>query len=177
MSDEEIYTRLKAHDEKVLEDLYDLYNPLFYSSALFWTGYNINNEDIQDAISETWIYIWKNISGFDPKRSSLKSWALLILKSRLQNKEKINSRFYRKFQTFTIADTDVLEILIQREKCDKIQQLIRQFKSPSKEICSLYFIEEYTVKEISEQLRIPVSKIYYHIYESRKYLKGALDNE
>lgn len=132
-----------------------------------------NEDDMQDAIQETMLEMFKSIKKLrDPKL--FKKWIITILIN------KCNRIYRRKYKTdlsyeelnfedfITVTSNDVESDL-------EFYELLKDLKYEERIILILYYKEEYTVKEIKSILNMKVSTINTHLFRARAKLKEKLE--
>jgi RNA polymerase sigma factor (sigma-70 family) len=77
--DVELANRLRRGDESALELLYERYGTLTFTLALRIVG---DRQLAEDIIQDCFLSVWRNAAGFDPSRSSLRSWLITIIRNR-----------------------------------------------------------------------------------------------
>ena len=130
-------------------------------------------DEISDAISNTVVIVFEKIKTLR-NEEFFKTWLTRILinecyKICKQNKKIIHLENYNQ-EKLSYNDTYVdLEM----------RNLIRNLKEDLKEIVILYYFEEFSVKEISQILKIPEGTVKSRLSRARKELEKVLikDNE
>lgn len=177
MAEVDLYPRLLAHDEDALTEFFDLYKDIFLKIARDILEPTQGNTEIEDCIAESIVYIWYNIEKFDPKKSSLKNWGLLIIRSRALNKHRdLSKRRKREMQVFPKGSVDIEDIILADETYKQILSHINSFKEPMKEIIKRKCIDGERPKEIAQAMNLNIVKVNYYIYEGTKKLKGLILN-
>ena len=149
----------------ILENMQMLYRVAF--------GILKNDDEIYDAISSTTVIVFEKIHTLK-NEEYYKTWLTRILinecyKICKQNKKIIHLENYNQ-EKLSYNDTYVdLEM----------RNLIRNLKEDLKEIVILYYFEEFSVKEISQILKIPEGTVKSRLSRARKELEKVLikDNE
>lgn len=132
-----------------------------------------NEDEIYDAISNTTVIVFEKISSLR-KEEFFKTWITRILinecyKIYNQNKkiiylENCNSEV---LGNLCFTDKDRLEEI-------DIQNLIKSLGKDLRETVTLYYLEDYSVKEISEILEIPEGTVKSRLSRARKELEKIL---
>src|SRR5689334_14795179 len=71
--------RLRAGDERALEDLYDRHADLLYSLILRIVR---GAAEAEEVLQETWIQAWRRAAAYDPSRGSVGAWLVTLARSR-----------------------------------------------------------------------------------------------
>ena len=127
-----------------------------------------NDEEIYDAISNTTVIVFEKITTLK-KEEFFKSWIIRILinecyKIYNQNKKVIYLENYSE-QNLEYKDnyTNI-----------EIKNLLHGLNEDLKEIVSLYYLEEFSVKEIAKILDIPEGTVKSRLSRARKELEKIL---
>ena len=132
-----------------------------------------NEDDMQDAIQETMLEMFKSIKKLrDPKL--FKKWIITILIN------KCNRIYRRKYKTDLSYEELNFEDFITATSNDvesdlEFYELLKDLKYEERIILILYYKEEYTVKEIKSILNMKVSTINTHLFRARAKLKEKLE--
>src|SRR5262249_55453121 len=101
MADREMIFRIGRGDQTAFSALYDrLCGPL-YSLALKMLG---DAADAQDALQEVFVQIWSRSGTYDPEKSSVFSWAVLLTRSRAIDRLRARDRRLRGVGSFPAAE-------------------------------------------------------------------------
>ena len=132
--------------------------------------YKIANEtDIEDAIQETMIETYKSIKKLnDPNK--FKKWVIKIFIN------KCNRIYRRKYKTDISIDEFNVETLkfnniIDVENKLNFYDIIKILNYEERLIIILYYMEDYSVKEIKSILKMNENTINTHLYRARQKLK------
>jgi len=128
-----------------------------------------NETDIEDAIQETMIETYKSIKKLnDPNK--FKKWVIKILIN------KCNRIYRRKYKTDISIDEYNVETLkfnniIDVENKLNFYDIIKILNYEERLIIILYYMEDYSVKEIKSILKMNENTINTHLYRARQKLK------
>ena len=124
-----------------------------------------NETDIEDAIQETMIETYKSIKKLnDPNK--FKKWVIKILIN------KCNRIYRRKYKTDISIDEYNVETLkfnniIDVENKLNFYDIIKILNYEERLIIILYYMEDYSVKEIKSILKMNENTINTHLYRAR----------
>lgn len=173
---EELITKAKNGDEEAFSELI-----LFISDDLYKiarTRLNVN-DDIDDAIQETMIETYKSIKKLKDI-NKFKKWVITIL---INKCNRIFRRKYKKdifIEDYNISDLSSDNISLSESKMN-FYDLIKDLKYEERIILILYYMEEYSVKDIKKILKMNENTVNTHLYRARKKLKnkynGGKNNE
>ena len=150
--------------------------------AMYRVAFSIlkNEDEIYDAISNTTVIVFEKISSLR-KEEFFKTWLTRILinecyKIYNQNKKII---YLENCNNETLGNMSFTD----KDRLGEIdtQNLIKSLEKDLKETVTLYYLEDFSVKEISEILEIPEGTVKSRLSRARKKLEKILikneDNE
>lgn len=177
----ELINGIKKRDTKKLGQLMDLYGKLCYYLASRVMGPFGETEDIEECVSDVFMEVWNKINEFDPSRSSLKTWVMLITKYKaLDYRRQKQKRVERETSTELtdlrpISGNVVEDLVLGKEKYNALLEAIRQLKPLDKQIfLSRYFYYE-PIESICDQMKLSREAVDNRLYRARKQIKSLLE--
>jgi len=166
---EELIRMAQNGDEIAFTNLIMLINDDLYKIAKS----RITNEtDIEDAIQETMIETYKSIKKLNEPRK-FKKWIIKILINKC-------NRIYRRKYKKDIS-VEEYEYSLNKLECNNISEvedelnfydIIKILNYEERIVMILYYMQEYTVKEIKEILKMNQNTIYTHLHRARQKLRN-----
>ncbi len=165
---EELIEKAKKGDRDAFTKLImDVENDLYKIAKTRIT----NEADIEDAIQETMIESYKSIKKLrEPKK--FKKWLITILINKC-------NRIYRKKsrKDISIDEYDLDKFLItytprEIENDLNFYSLLKQLKYEERIVIILYYMEQYSVKDIKEILHMNENTIRTNLYRARQKIKN-----
>ena len=154
---------MRAQDEmqRVVEE---------YSSSLLRAAYSLlkNREDSEDAVQETFLRYMEKAPVFT-SREHEKAWLLRVAVN--ISKNHLSSAWFRK-RTDLKEDIPALE---QEEK--EVLESVLKLSAKYRTVIHLYYYEGYSLSEISQILRSPLSTITTRLSRARKKLAILLKED
>ena len=127
-------------------------------------------DDIEDAIQDTMIEVYKSIKKLkEPEK--FKKWTFKILINKC-------NRIYRRKYKDDISIDDENFLKSDTHSIDKLEneidfyELIQDLKYEEKVIATLYYMEDYSVKEIKDILNMNENTINTNLFRARQKLKN-----
>ncbi len=74
-ADAELAQRLKAGDQSAFAEFYDRLAPVLFSLVFAIVG---DRKESEDLVEEAFVRMWKSFASYDPRRSALFTWAVMI---------------------------------------------------------------------------------------------------
>lgn len=144
MLDEEV-------DKRNFERIY-----LKYHDDILRRTYNIlrNDEDVKDAMQETWFSVLKSMSLFrDKDEGSIRAYIMSIARNQsisiLRKKRKEADLFYDIESVELIDDADLFEIC-EIEGVSRVMECINMLSETQKDVIIMYYLYHRSIKEIAE---------------------------
>jgi RNA polymerase sigma factor (sigma-70 family) len=166
---DQIITDCKKNSPKAQEQLYQLYSRKFFGVCL---KYSSNYADAEDNLQDGFLIIFNKIEQFNFK-GSFEGWAKKILINNALQKYK-GVRFLEILDD-TIAEVE-LEIDDEKISLDYLMQIIQELPDQYRIVFSLYVLDGYSHKEISEMLTISVGTTKSNLFRARLILKEKIEN-
>ncbi len=143
-----------------------------------------NKEDQQDLLQDVFIKCFININNFDTDQK-FSPWIYRIAHNEAVNLLKKNSSRPFSFDIFDEAlsfahpkakedsESDSEKLLIKKY----LDSILEEIDIKYKEIIILYFYEDFSYKDISDVLKIPISLVGVRIQRGKKEIKKILEEK
>ncbi len=171
MQDEEIIERIKKKDYAGLEELLAVYGDSMLRTIHSVLSQPHEVSERQDVANEVFYEVWQKIAAYQPERSRLITWLLLISRSRaIDHKRKLNKRSLEE------KPVDEQELAIEDSPLTKETFLgfIEDLEALDQRIFLLYYFYQESPETIAEQTNLNVSAIYNRLSRGRKRLKERM---
>lgn len=186
----------KAEKEAGFELLFKKFKPLvfnFFNKALFSDG-----ETAKDLMIEVFMKVHINIDSYSAEKAALSTWIHRISKNVLidhlrsrANKETLsidslfdntkNNDSDENVPSFQIADNnanDSSDLMIREERVLELLNALNKLKREEhKQILTLYYLEEKSYKEISDEMNISNSSVKVLLHRAKISLRNILDKQ
>lgn len=157
--------RMKAGDEAAFALFYDRFAP-----SLFSVIYAIlrDQKDSEDVLQEAFVQMWKRSATYDPARSRLFTWAVMI--SRHKAIDRLRSRQRRSQLTGDLTNQATKEslgvvsdradlTLLQQDDREKVRAALAQLSDSQRQVLDLAFFSGMTQAEIAQELETPLGTV------------------
>ncbi len=171
MQDEEIIKRIKKKDYAGLEELLAVYGDSMLRTIHSVLSQPHEVSERQDVANEVFYEVWQKIAAYQPDRSRLITWLLVISRSRaIDQKRKLNKRSLEE------KPVDEQELAIEESPLTKENFLgfIEDLEALDQRIFLLYYFYQESPETIAEQTDLNVSAIYNRLSRGRKRLKERM---
>ena len=151
-------------DEKLINEYYDY----IFSNALNMC------RNYQEAEDITQIAMTKAFLSTTSRHEFIRSYLYAILRNTFINKRLKDNRERKKCDKYKYM---VSEYTYTEPEDDYILKVFEILPDGIREVCWLFFVEEYKYKEIAEELEVPIGTVMSRIYRGRKVLQKELRHD
>lgn len=166
--------------QQAYEGLYSL-----YAEGVYRLCYSLllNREDAEDVMQESFVYAFKNIKRYEPKRSAFRTWLFTIAISRCRNQ-------YRRQRPIAIDFTQLLSLSLlgpkdewpevaaaQQDARDAVEQALAELNPRLREAVVLRYGHGLTYREIAEVMDCPQKTAESRVRLAHDCLRGVLQQE
>ena len=165
----------QVRDETYFTYLLDTYQKLVYSICFRAVG---NQFDAEDLTQETYLSIYKNLSGFD--RRYEKAWVCRIASNKCLDFLKSKSRSMAPTEDayfHAIEDTGATpeESYLEKESKEYVRKVCQSLKEPYREVAILHFYEERSVREVAEYKGKSIKTVQTQVYRAKAMIKKVME--
>ncbi len=171
MSLELLIASCKKNDIKAQEQLYRQFSAKLFAVSV---KYSRNYVEAQDNLQDGFLLILNKIKKFENK-GSFEGWAKRVL---------INSILeqYRKSTFLEIVSDEIpeqidVELETEDVSIEFLIQIIQELPERYRLVFNLYAVDDYSHKEIAEQLNISVGTSKSNLSRARMILKNKIENQ
>jgi len=168
IADREMLLQVGHGDQGAFSALYDRLSGPLYSLALKMLG---DASDAQDALQEVFVQIWSRAKTYDPEKSSVFSWAVLMTRSRAIDRLRARDRRLRVVTGSTADETRLAEAtdasttqsaadtVDKNDEAAHVRSLLNNLPSEQRQAIDLAFFGHLTHHEIAARLGQPLGTI------------------
>ena len=161
----------KKGDRLCQEKLYKQFYPALFSLCKLFLD---DNHEALSALNNGMLQVFKNIASFDAEKGSLFNWMYTLVRNaaltQLRNKKTI-------FETKQLADNvevPAKENLFHTLESKELYHTFSFLPQSTRAVCKLFYLDDFSIKEIAVLLQISDGTIKWHLSEGRKQLKTIL---
>lgn len=172
--DAELVKAYQAGDQKAIAKLVKRWHLIFCKKA-YWILKDANLS--KDIAQVSWQTIIDRLHTLQ-KPSSFKSWALRIVYSKSLDALRELSKKRSKETEFGVSQVLITEEYYEHiELKEALLKAVRQLPKQQQNVIKLFYIEDYSLKEISNILNISEGTTKSRLFHAREKLKKALKNK
>jgi len=178
LTDEEL-AKLSASNTEYFGELIERYESMLFRYVMRRS--HATKEDAEDIVQNSFIKMYRNINDFDPNLR-FSSWAYRITHNELidwYRKQKsrpqlmISDKDEDVFASIA-GDMNIEKEILQKERKEEIEAIIKTLDIKYQEVVSLRFFEEKSYEEIADILQIPEGTVAIRLSRAKKILQEAL---
>lgn len=176
MKDSEAILAFKVNDTLKIHEVIRQYSPLLFS-----VSYNIlsilgTKQDIEECVSDVFIYLWQNPSSFNSEKGNLKSYLCLIAKSKSLDCYRRLAKTNHLHIPIEHIDLNAFSNLMEVD-CDytRLYDSLEQLTSKEKDILIRRYFEDEKPEEIAQDLGVSSKSIINNLYRSKAKLKKLIN--
>ena len=162
VNDVQLAEQLAAGDERALELLYDRYGALAYSVSMRVLG---DPGKAEDVVQDVFLKLWTNATRFDAGRGSLRTWLLSSVRNRsidyLRGRgahERTEKEIPEQVMAAGQGSDPWREVSLSMER-EAVLQAVDSLPSEQKQAVELAYFGGYSMPEIAEMIRVPLSTV------------------
>lgn len=171
ITDGELVTQYIAGDKKALAILVKRFHKTFCNHA-YWIVKDA--EVAKDIAQDSWKLIIDKVKTLE-NTERFKSWALRIVHrkaidwTRAASKQKETNKDYKVTKSISeLPSSDTSQLKQQ------LKEAIRKLSTSQQQVVRLFYVDDYSLKEISNILKISVGTAKSRLYHAREQLKKQL---
>ena len=139
-------------------------------------GGALPREDVEEAVSDTFVALWRAAATLDEAQTSLRAYLAAIARN------KARDRLHRKRDELPLQEAggglpggeDPAEAAVRRDEAAAVRLLLEQMREPDRTIFILHYYYGQTLAEISAALKINLSTVKAKLARGRERLRGRL---
>ena len=180
LDDKELVQAIVDRRSEAVAELYDRYAGMLKALSQRLLH---DPSDSEEILQETFLQVWNQASRYDPKRSSVSTWLVLISRSR--SIDRLRSRQV-KLRTATAARRENPDLhtspkgvgnVLGQERRRRLQEEMAKLPSDQSQVLELAFYGGMTQSEIAKQTGIPLGTVKTRTLLAMKKLRRALREE
>ncbi len=176
MNEKRIAEALRTRDETVIGRIMDRYARLLWSIAGNVLDRIGSVQDVEEVVTDTFVYLWEHPEKFDPARGSLKTYLSVLARTQAVNR----CREISKHNTVSLEETELIaqlgvtELLLEQERRKALLLAVQALGEPEREILIRRYFYEQKPKQIALALELTVKQVDNYLYRTKQKLRQML---
>jgi RNA polymerase sigma-70 factor (ECF subfamily) len=176
----DLVARIAEHDESALANLYARFAGTLLALCTRILG---QSGDAEEVVQETFVQVWRQAARYDPARSSVNGWLVLIARSRAIDRLRTRRVAERSALAAdleepppdTSPDGDRHVFLAERRA--KIRRALAALPDEQRAVIELAFFRGLTQSEIAQRTGTPLGTVKTRTLLAMKKLRAALAHD
>lgn len=177
-SDYALVQAVAEGDGDALGELYDRFSPLLLALGRRILG---DAEEAEDVVQETFVHLWRRATRYDPQKSSVSTFLVLVTRSRAIDRLRTRQVIDRTLgqvglepsATFDTSGDGVSRVL-NLERRERVRQELATLPDEQRQVLDLAFFDGLTQREIAERTGIPLGTVKTRTLLAMRKLRTVL---
>lgn len=175
LKESRIIRKCQSGNPDAQRELYELFLPYVLTIV---RRFGILNQDEADVIQEIFIEIFVNIKKYDIQKGEFKFWLKSIAIHKVLNIQRKQKRtkqtlLFDSEKIENVETEDIVEKIIHLDN-ELLVQLIQTLPEGYRTVFNLYVVDNFSHKEISQQLGIDVATSRSQLSRAKQFLRKKL---
>jgi RNA polymerase sigma-70 factor (ECF subfamily) len=177
--DRQLLGRLVARDEAALGELHDRYAPALEALALRILRDAAAAEEV---VQEVFLHAWRRAGSYDPRRSSVSTWLVLVTRSRaidhLRSRRVVERTHDHVRHLAPLHEPPAgARRVHEGERRRRIRAELARLPAEQRQVLELAYYRDLTQSEIAASTGIPLGTVKTRTLLAMRKLRGALEAE
>ncbi|HVT59119.1 MAG TPA: sigma-70 family RNA polymerase sigma factor [Thermoanaerobaculia bacterium] len=179
-SDAALLRQAADRQPEALAELYDRFAPTLLALCRRILR---SAADAEEVVQQVFIHVWKQGHRYDPARSSVSTWLVLIARSRaidLLRSRKVVERTHEAAQQDQPAlhtSPQGMENVLTQERHARVRREMENLPPEQRQVLEMAFYQGLTQSEIAAQANLPLGTVKTRTLLAMKKLRNALRAE
>jgi RNA polymerase sigma factor (sigma-70 family) len=169
--DRELIKDCAANNRLSQEKLYRMFYP---SLILLCKRFFADDHEAIEALNDGMMKVFKKTAAYDAGKGEFFNWVYTIVRNTALDKIRLV-----RFQTTAELNESIHDPAesnpLKKLEWKDVYTLLNTLAPATRVVCSLYYLEGFSIKEISVQLTVSEGTVKWHLGETRKKLKPVLE--
>lgn len=162
--------RVARGDRAALASLYAEFAPLMLGLAFRIVR---DNKDAEDLIHDVFVEAWKRAGDYDPARATVKSWLLMMVRSR--SLDRVRSAHYRQVTSVaSVPDVAATSNDVELGERDRLHGALMRLTPEQRAVLELGYFEGLSSREIASVLGVPIGTVKSRVAAALSQLRVLL---
>ena len=164
----------KRNDRLSQEKLYKRFFPaLFCMCKRFFQ----NDHDAVESVNDGMLKVYKNIDSFRPEKGVFFNWVYTIVRNTALDKLKLSVSIPQRAEALSDTEPGSDDNPLRSLESKEVYQLLDHLPTATRVVCSLFYLEGYSIKDIAEQLQLSPGTVKWQLSESRRKLREVFEKQ
>lgn len=136
-----------------------------------------DDHEILTAINNGMLRVYKNIAQYDASRAELVTWIYTIVRNEALTVIRNKRREHMTAELTDELSAEAVSNPFEKTNAEQSIHYLGKLPETTRAVCSLFYFEEYSVKEIVAALQMKEGTVKWHLSEGRKKLHALFSNK
>jgi RNA polymerase sigma factor (sigma-70 family) len=160
------------------ESLYQekLYRHFYAAIYTLCKTFFSNDHDVVTALNNGMLRVFANIDKYDAAKGNFYSWLHAVVRNTALTYLR-DSKQFRTIELTEELNENMPENTLSSFKSEELFKLLSDLPTDTRAVVVLFYVEAFSIKEISSMLQMKEGTVKWHLSEGRKKLKLTLKPE
>jgi RNA polymerase sigma-70 factor, ECF subfamily len=180
LSDAVLLRQVADRRPEALGMLYSRYAPALLALAGRILG---GTPEAEEVLQEVFLHVWNHAGRYDPTRSSVSTWLILIGRSRAIDRLRTRKVVERTHENAALRDPaghaspEGVESVFVHERRERVRGEMEKLPPEQRQVLEMAFYEGLSQSEIAARAGLPLGTVKTRTLLAMKKLRGALRDE
>jgi RNA polymerase sigma-70 factor, ECF subfamily len=180
LADAALLRQVADRRPEALGILYSRYAPALLALA---TRILAGAPEAEEVLQEVFLHVWNHAGRYDPTRSSVSTWLILIGRSRAIDRLRTRKVVERTHENAALRDPaghaspEGVESVFIHERRERVRGEMEKLPPEQRQVLEMAFYEGLSQSEIAERAGLPLGTVKTRTLLAMKKLRGALRDE
>jgi RNA polymerase sigma-70 factor, ECF subfamily len=176
-NDAALVRQIADRQPEALSELYNRYSPTLLGLARRILG---STADAEEVLQEVFVHVWNRGGRYDPARSSVSTWLVLITRSRaidrLRSRRVVERTHDAAHHEEPLEHTspEGADNVFMQERRERVRRELEKLPPEQREVLEMAFYKGLTQTQIASQTDIPLGTVKTRTLLAMKKLRNAL---
>lgn len=164
--------RIARGDRQALAQLYTAFAPLMMGLAVRIIR---DPKEAEDLLHDVFVEAWRRAGDYDPTRSSVKAWLLMMVRSRALDRVR-SARARQVTLVAAVPDVEVATSDGNLGERGQLQGALERLSPEQRSVLELGYFQGLSSQEIAATLGVPVGTVKSRVAAALNHLRAMLDH-
>lgn len=160
-----------ANNRQAQEKLYRMFYPAL---ILLCKRFFMDDHSALETVNDGMMKVYKHIGGYDNSKGDFFNWVYTVVRNTALDKLKL-SHWPAPIQLIEEAGQTYTDNPLKTLEEQDIYKLLDTLAPATRVVCSLYYLEGFSIRDITGKLELSAGTVKWHLSETRKKLKPVLE--